>query len=103
MPEATATNRRQADRKPVARSIVLFVDSEHAQIANNAFAIDLSALGVRIRSTVSLLPGQLVTIVPREGAEQSIRSLVIWVGEAGSKRAGEAGFAFLQPLSQIPE
>jgi PilZ domain len=103
MPDATATNRRQSERRAVAKSFVLFVDSDRDKIANNAFAIDLSSLGTRIRSTVKLVPGQLVTIVPKEGSEQAISSRVIWVGAPGSQRAGEAGIAFLQPLTDVPE
>jgi D-lyxose ketol-isomerase len=103
MPDSPASNRRRSERKPVARTFVLYVDSDRDQIANSAFAVDLSALGVRIRSTIKLLPGQLVTIVPREGSEQAIRSRVIWVGEAGSNRVGEAGIAFLQPLGDLPD
>jgi hypothetical protein len=87
----------------VSKSIVIFVDSEREQIAKSAFAIDLSTLGARIKSSVKLSPGQLITIVPREGSEQSIPSRVIWVGDSGSNRSGEAGLAFLQALSGIPE
>jgi PilZ domain len=98
-----AINRRRSERKKVTKSFVLFVDTERDRIANSAFALDLSALGTRIRSTVTLVPGQLVTIVPREGSEQAIPSRVVWVGEAGSPRSGEAGIAFVEPLPQAPE
>src|SRR5438045_9120153 len=91
-------NRRRSERKNVAKTFVLFVDTEREKIANSAFAIDLSSLGARIRATVMLVPGQLVTIVPREGSEQAIPSRVVWVGATGSPRSGEAGIAFLEPL-----
>ena len=103
MPDAASANRRRSERKDVAKTFVLFVDTEREKIANSAFAIDLSSLGARIRSTITLVPGQLVTIVPREGSEQAIPSRVVWVGATGSPRSGEAGIAFLEPLTAAPE
>lgn len=103
MQRATVKNRRRSERKAVAKSFVLFVDSEREKISSSAFAIDLSTLGARIRSGIKLLPGQLVTIVPKEGREQAIQSRVIWVSPAGSESGDEAGLAFLQPLAEIPE
>jgi len=99
MPVAAQTNRRRSERKAVNKPISLLVDSDHSEIANSAFAIDLSELGLRIRSDINLVPGQIVTVIPREGSKQAVRSQVIWVGESGSERAGEAGIAFLQPMA----
>jgi hypothetical protein len=96
MPVAQGAERRRAPRRKVANSLTFVVDSDRDQIANRAFAVDLSDLGARIRAGVRLEPGQLITVVPSEGGEQGIPSQVIWVSPGAT--TGEAGIAFLQPL-----
>ena len=91
--------RRRSERKPLGRAVSLVVDSERSRIVHRVFGVDLSALGIRVRAEIALLPGQLVTVIPSEGNSQAVRSRVVWVGETGSERAGEAGIAFLEPLS----
>lgn len=96
---AVKTDRRQRERKVVHKPVTLIVDSDRQRIANSAFAIDLSELGARIRSSLDLVPGQLVTIIPKEGDSQALPSRVVWVGRTGSERADEAGIAFMQPVT----
>jgi hypothetical protein len=97
MPAAQGAERRRAARRKVANSLTFIVDSDRDQIANRAFAVDLSDLGARIRAGVRLEPGQLITVVPSEGAAEGIPSQVIWVTPGGT--TGEAGIAFLEPLA----
>jgi hypothetical protein len=97
MSEATPAERRRCRRVTVNKRIAVVVDSDRDGIANNVFALDLSELGVRIRSKVKLLPGQLVTVIPRAGNNhQGVPSRVVWVSQR-SDGSGEAGLAFLQP------
>jgi hypothetical protein len=98
MTDTDLDNRRRAARKIVARPLTFVVDSDRSQIANNAFAVDLSEFGARIRPGIDLLPGQRITVIPKEGPAHAIPSQVIWVGEAGSGREGEAGIAFVKPI-----
>lgn len=97
MPVAQGAERRRAPRHKVANSLTFIVDSDRDQIANRAFAVDLSDLGARIRAGVRLEPGQLITVVPSEGSAEGIPSRVIWVSPGGT--TGEAGIAFLEPLA----
>ncbi len=99
MPTPKPSERRRNERAVVNRPVTLVVDSSHDQIAHNAFALDLSEVGARLRAGIDLQPGQMVTIIPNEGSAQSVKSQVIWVGEKGSARSGEAGLAFLQPVT----
>lgn len=98
MAEPAPANRRRAERKIVARPLTFVVDSDRNEIANNAFALDLSELGARIRPGIDLLPGQRITVIPKEGKAFAVPSQVIWVGDPGSRRDGEAGIAFLKPI-----
>jgi len=79
--------------------VTLVVESDRNQIVHGAFGIDLSELGIRIHSGVDLVPGQLVMVIPNEGSTHAVPSRVVWVADAGSQRPGEAGIAFLEPLT----
>lgn len=92
-------DRRRSERKPLGRAVSLVVDSERSRIVPPVFGVDLSALGIRVRTAIDLRPGQLVTVIPSEGNSQAVRSRVVWVGEAAGERAGEAGIVFLEPLT----
>jgi len=102
MSEAMPADRRRCRRVAVNKQIAVVVDSERDGIANTVFALDMSELGVRIRSKLNLLPGQLVTVIPRAGDDhQAVRSRVVWVSPR-SDGSGEAGLAFLQPEAPSP-
>ena len=96
---ATSADRRRVDRADVSKDIALVVDSDRGEISNNAFAVDLSTLGARIRTGLHLQAGQSVTVIPREGSKQAVPSRVVWVNERGRWGHGEAGIAFLQPTT----
>lgn len=92
-------NRRQAERRDVSKEIAFVVDSDRSKITQSAFAVDLSMLGARIRTSLKLEPGQHITVIPKEGSAQAVPSRVIWVSEQGRWGHGEAGVAFLQPTT----
>lgn len=97
MTKAAPANRRRSERKEVSKGIALLVDSGRNQIASQAFAVDLSQLGARVRTSVHLEMGQEVTVIPREGKEYAVPSRVVWVHYAQPDGDAEAGLAFLQP------
>jgi|GEM_PF-1746995 len=99
VPDASPAHRRRAERRALDKLVTLVVESDRERISHGAYGIDLSTLGIRVRAGVDLLPGQLVTVIPSEGAGHAVPSRVVWVGEEGSQRAGEAGIAFLEPLT----
>jgi D-lyxose ketol-isomerase len=94
-----SANRRRAERRESYKSVALVVDSRHNEIANRSFAVDLSELGVRIRTNLRLEPGQPVTVIPCEGEAYAVPSRVIWVQGASLNDDHEAGLAFLEPQS----
>jgi hypothetical protein len=98
MPEATAIERRRGPRTKAEGSLVLAVDTDRSQIANNAFAVDFSLLGARVRTSIDLRAGQLVIVVPNEGKGEAVPSRVVWVGQSGSDSTREVGLAFLHPV-----
>jgi hypothetical protein len=60
--------------------------------------VDVSALGARIRSGLSLTPGQMVEVVPVNGSEP-VAARVVWVGNPASELQGQAGLEFLDPFN----
>jgi D-lyxose ketol-isomerase len=94
-----SANRRQAERRDSYKTLALLVDSGHSEIANRSFAVDLSQLGIRVRTDLHLEPGQSVTVIPCEGDAYAVPSRVIWVHGEPYNGNQEAGLAFLEPQS----
>jgi D-lyxose ketol-isomerase len=99
MVPSSSANQRRAERRESYKSLALVVDSGHSEIANQSFALDLSELGVRIRTSLRLEPGQSVTVIPFEGEAYAVPSRVVWVQDNSSNDGQEAGLAFLEPQS----
>ena len=76
----------------------MFVDHEREQGGSDACTVDVSTLGARIRSELALTPGQMVEVVPVNGAE-SVAARVVWVGNPASELQGQAGLEFLDPFN----
>ena len=89
---------RRSDRIYVRLPVTLLVDSETEKIAQDAFTVDFSQLGVRVRTDLSLSPGQAVEVFPNRGLKHPIPSRVIWVGGQRTLQECEAGLEFLKPL-----
>jgi D-lyxose ketol-isomerase len=97
MVSTRSANRRRAERRESYKSVALVVDSGRNEIANRSFAVDLSELGVRVRTGLHLEPGQSVTVIPCEGEAYAVPSRVIWVQGESLTDDQEAGLAFLEP------
>jgi hypothetical protein len=97
-----SSNRRRAERRESYKNLALVVDSGHSEIANRSFAVDLSEMGIRVRTGLRLEPGQTVMVIPCEGEAYAVASRVVWVqGEPYSEHQ-EAGLAFMEPQSALP-
>jgi hypothetical protein len=89
---------RRSERRIAKIAIVVFVDREREQGGSDACTVDVSTLGARIRSDLALTPGQMVEVVPVNGAE-SVAARVVWVGKPASELQGQAGLEFLDPFN----
>jgi len=89
---------RRSERKIAKIAIVVFVDKEHEQTGSDAYTVDVSTLGARIQSGLSLAPGQMVEVVPVNGSEP-VAARVVWVGKPASELQGQAGLEFLDPFN----
>jgi PilZ domain-containing protein len=89
---------RRSGRRHVRKAVILLIEAEGDKRAHGAQTVDLSECGLRVRADISLNPGQVLELVPPEGSDYAVRCLVVWTGEVGSDKEGEAGLDFLGPL-----
>lgn len=89
--------RRRTERKIAKIAIVVFTENENEREGSDAFTVDVSELGARIQSGISLTPGQVVEVAPVNGSEP-VTARVVWVGKPASELEGQAGLEFLRPF-----
>ena len=95
MPEKPQSDRRPSERKRVQMAVILVFESDEA--AHLATTVDLSSSGLRLQSDATLAPGQPVGLLLATDPPSFIKSRVVWVGQADSVEAGQAGFEFFNP------
>lgn len=89
---------RRSERRIAKIAIVVFADKENKPEGSDAFTVDISELGARIQSGISLTPGQMVEVVPVNGSDP-VAARVVWVGKPTSELEGQAGLEFLDPFN----
>jgi hypothetical protein len=62
--------------------------------------VTLSKFGAKLRTTVPLQVGMQVTIQPLRSNNSGVFR-VVWVGQAGTVRAGEAGVEYTQGVTHL--
>jgi hypothetical protein len=93
-------NTRRSDRVPVNLQMELFLESQTGKIRQKVSVVDMSLLGVRIRSGGTLVPGQTVTLIPSERSFNVYPCRVVWVGPPGPELYSDAGLEF-SPVAQL--
>jgi hypothetical protein len=88
-------NLRRSRRTPEANPIPLAIASEDYQVNHQAFTMNRSLHGLRIRTAVPLSPGETVVISRREGSRHTIPAHVVWVREPIPSAEYIAGLEFL--------
>ena len=96
MTETTLINRRQYERTQIEKRIRLATAPKDMGSYHDAVTIDLTTHGARIRSNVTLTPGEAVEIIGESAANfpYDVHSQVVWM----SKALGEAGLRFIEPV-----
>ena len=75
-------------------AVVLYAEGEGDCGGFDACTLDVSPDGARVEAGISLTPGQVVEVVPVNGAEP-VTGRVVWVGKPASEMEGQAGLEFL--------
>lgn len=88
---------RRAHRVSATIPIGLLLEGEESKSRHEAYTVDLSRLGARVRTTFELSPGEMISVIPWGESGNPIRSRVVWV-QRSSTAACLAGLEFLGPL-----
>jgi hypothetical protein len=71
-----------------------------SRLHEDGTTINISRGGVRVQTTASLTPGQLVEIMPKASQGHTTRGRVVWVGQSNSLH--DVGIEFLKPIPMPP-
>ncbi len=91
-----ALDRRRCERIVGRFSTSLLVDTRGAKLKYPAYVIDLSELGLRLKSEIALSPGQTVEVVFTE----PVPSRIVWAGKPRTQQEHEAGLEYLRKSSR---
>jgi hypothetical protein len=89
---------RRSQRILATIPISLLVERHDSNMKHDAYTVDLSHEGVRVRTTFVLVLGEMVGIVPCGDSGKAIPTRVVWVRRPGSGRGSLAGLEFLDIL-----
>lgn len=92
---------RRSERSQIEMTVRLLIPRPGSDdLVHRALTRDFSNFGARVICQVPLVPGQRVRFIPRNADQRSLAvpGRVVWVGEPGSERSGQAGIEFLIPL-----
>jgi len=98
MRDAPATRLCRSQRIPATIPIRLVVESEGFKVEHDASTVDLSLRGVRVRTLLSLFPGETVGIIPRGDSRHAISARVVWTRHVGTDPRSLAGLEFQETL-----
>ena len=94
MQDDSTTSLRRLRRISATIPVSLLPEREHSQSGHDAYTVDLTRLGARVRTTFVLVPGELVGVVPNGDTGKTIPSRVVWVERAAAS-GSLAGLEFL--------
>jgi hypothetical protein len=95
------SNLRRHERIPARIPILLVVKSDAQRVDHEAITLNLSQLGVRVRTDAVLVPGQVVEIISKLSPRYVHSCRVVWSGPAGSSYEGESGLEVLDPPPRL--
>jgi hypothetical protein len=72
----------------------------HVPFAENAKIVTVSKFGARLKTPIQLHIGMKLTVEPIRGNKSGIFR-VVWVGRAGTPRAGEVGVEYATGIASI--
>jgi hypothetical protein len=96
----TAANSRRWERELATIPVRLVLKAENFKADDSAVTVDISPLGVKVRTTLALIPGEWVGVVPKGEFPHAIPARVVWAREDESSHWTFAGLKFLQALEE---
>ena len=94
MQVAPHTTERRSERVSATIPIILLMQQDDSKTEHDAWMVDISSKGARVRTALVLLAGQIVGIIPSGDSGQAIPYRVVWVERSSSGCL--AGLALLE-------
>jgi len=88
---------RRSRRVPATFPVSLFPQSDSFPRGLDAYTVDISHFGARVRTTYLLSAGEVVGLQPSGDSEKPIPSRVVWV-QRSSSGGTLAGLEYLETL-----
>lgn len=98
MQESTSQTPRRWERRPVTIPISLVLKASHFKTDDSAITVDISLHGAKVRTKLTLVPGEMVRVVPKGEFPDAIPTRVVWAREDESSNWTFAGLEFLNTL-----
>lgn len=70
---------RRLERLPATIPISMLLSRETYTTEFDAYTVDVSHKGMRLRTTFTLFPGDIIGVAPGEDASTTVQSRVVWV------------------------
>ncbi len=99
-PKMTPAKPRRWERRASTMPISLVLKNGNLKADDSATTLDISLRGAKVRTKLTLRPGDLVGVVPQGEFPEAIRTRVIWVREYESNDWTLAGLEFLSSLQR---
>ena len=87
---------RQWERQKTETSIRLVLDPKRFKADNSAVALDVSLSGARVRTNLTLVPGDWVGFIPKGDFPHAIPARVVWAREDEYSHWTFAGLEFIE-------
>jgi hypothetical protein len=84
------------ERTPVSIPVSVLIDPDTKKIRQRGVMLDISDRGLRLKIKLTLAPGDILEVTPRQGISYTERSRVRWVKSAGVQEC-VAGVELLNP------
>ena len=97
-PKMSPANLRRWERRASTLPISLVLKTGDLESDDSATTLDISLRGAKVRTKLTLRPGDLVRVVPEGAFPEAIRTRVVWVQEYESNEWTLAGLEFLNSL-----
>lgn len=88
---------RRWERQEMETPIRLVLDPAHFKADDSAITLDISLCGARVRTNLTLVPGDWVGVVPKGNFPQAIPARVVWAREDDYSHWTFAGLEFIDP------
>jgi len=98
MQESGSRTPRRWERRSATIPISLVPKASHSGTDDSATTVDISLQGAKVRTKLTLVPGEIVRFVPKGEFPDAIPTRVVWVREDESSPWTFAGLEFLNTL-----